>query len=193
MAELQQGLISEIHAARRLMLAGEPTEALEKLDDFADVEFATLSLVRGECLYVLRRFREAVAELKDALLMAPNSPRTEILLELTQGMADLEKTMRPAPAIHELLPQGEVIPISPIGSISPIESSEETEEEEQQPTENEIGLVSETLANIMVKQGKFDDARKVYIQLSRLNPDRYPHYRDRMEDLDKLQIEASSR
>jgi tetratricopeptide (TPR) repeat protein len=191
MAELQQNIISEIHAARRLLLAGGAAESLERLDGFADIEFATLSLVRGECLYVLRRFREAVVELKDALLMAPNSPRTEILLELAQGMADLERTMRPAPAIHELLPQEDATPLSPLGPIGPIDFMEE--EEQPPPSEDEIGLVSETLANIMVKQGKFDDARKVYIQLSRLNPDRYPHYRDRMEDLDKLQMEASSR
>src|SRR5207244_4371867 len=115
MEELQHGIISEIHSARRRMLAGEASEALEQLDAFADVEFATLSLVRGECLYVLGRFREAVAELKDALLMAPNSPRTEILLELAGGMAELQKTMRPVPTIEQLLPKSEEPPVSPIG------------------------------------------------------------------------------
>jgi tetratricopeptide (TPR) repeat protein len=171
------------------MLVGEASEALEQLDASAEVEFATLSLVRGECLYVLGRFREAVAELKDALLMAPNSPRAEILLELAGGMAELQKTMRPVPTIEQLLPKGEEPPVSPIGPISPIEFIEE--DEEPPSSEDEIGLVSETLANIMVKQGKFDDARKVYIQLSRLNPDRYPYYRDRMDELDRMQFEAS--
>jgi len=195
MAELRPSIVSTIHAARKRVLAGYAAEALEQLDAFADVEFATLSLVRGECLYVLGRFREAVAELKDALLMAPNSPRTEILLELSAGMVELEKSMRPAPTIQELIPAGNEPPIDSIGPISPIGHIEETEEVEElaaQP-EDEIGLVSETLANIMVKQGKFDDARKVYIQLSRLNPDRYPYYRDRMDKLDQLQTEAASR
>src|SRR3954463_2955604 len=124
MAELQPSIVSTIHAAREQMLRGDAAQALEQLDAFAEVEFATLSLVRGECLYVLGRFREAVAELKDALLMAPNSPRTEILLELSAGMAELEKTMRPAPTIQELLPKSEEAPIDFIESIKSIDLAE---------------------------------------------------------------------
>ena len=188
-------VITEIHSARKLLLAGNAGAALDLLEQFVDAEFATLSLVRGECLYVLGRFRDAVREFKQAILLAPNSPRTEILLELAGEMAQLEATLRPLPTIEQLLPSSGEEPASFTMPIVEFEDStnEAAEEIELTETEDEVGLVSETLASIMMKQGKYDDARKVYIQLSRLNPDRYEYYRSRMDAIDELQERAKNR
>ena len=60
-------------------------------------------------------------------------------------------------------------------------------------TQNEeLGLVSETLATIMTTQGKLDDARKVYIQLSRLHPHRFDHYTRCIDELDRIARDAPS-
>ncbi len=55
----------------------------------------------------------------------------------------------------------------------------------------ELGLVSETLAEIMTHQGKIDDARKVYIQLARLHPLSYDYFKNRIEELDDLALRLS--
>lgn len=52
-------------------------------------------------------------------------------------------------------------------------------------------LVSETLADIMIRQGKLTDAKKVYIQLARLQPERYAHFKTKIEAIDKLLLGTS--
>jgi hypothetical protein len=61
----------------------------------------------------------------------------------------------------------------------------------QLPDEESPGLVSETLAEIMIRQGKLTDAKKVYIQLSRIQPDRYAHFKSKIEAIDKLLLGTS--
>jgi hypothetical protein len=58
-------------------------------------------------------------------------------------------------------------------------------------TQDGPGLVSETLAEIMIRQGKLTEAKKVYIQLSRLQPGRYEHFRTKIEAIDKLLLGTS--
>jgi predicted Zn-dependent protease len=52
-------------------------------------------------------------------------------------------------------------------------------------------LVSETLAEIMIRQGKLTEAKKVYIQLARLQPERYGHFKTKIEAIDKLLLGTS--
>ncbi len=176
-------IISELHAARRQMLEGKARQALDAISGF-DTPFASLSIVRGECYYVLGEWSAAIHEFEEALRLSPNSPRPAILLELSVEMMELEKTIRPAASIEQLLGvpnESEVVP--PLPKISlPRDSAMESLD--VPTTLDEIGLVSETLADVMIEQGKFDEARKVYIQLSRLNPDRYEHFRARIRQLD---------
>ena len=176
--------ISPIHTARRLALSGQAQEALAMLDSIGEIDFATFYLVRGECFYILRQFAEARDAFKMALQLAPNSPRAEILLELANEMVMLGTRMKPQPSISQLIGSDttEDFPKLPLptskngGAVSsPLADSRP----------DEIGLVSETLAGIMARQGKFEEARKVYIQLSRLNPDRYDYFHTRMEELEE--------
>ena len=181
-------LISQIHTARSLALSGRAEEGLALLEDMGDLDFPTYHVVRGECYYTLKQFGQARDEFRNALLLSPNSPRAEILLRLSTEMAGLERSMRPLPGIDQL--------VKPTGSggtrlsaTMPTERPEAADSkmaEDETPTSaDEIGLVSETLATIMIRQGKFEEARKVYIQLARINPDRYDYFRQRMDELDE--------
>jgi tetratricopeptide (TPR) repeat protein len=181
-------LISQIHAARSLALSGRAEEGLALLQDLGDLDFPTFHIVRGECYYTLKQFGQARDEFRNALLLSPNSPRAEILLRLSTEMAGLERSMRPLPGIDQLVqPTGSGGTRLP--SITPTEPPEATDSkitEDGTPTSaDEMGLVSETLATIMIRQGKFEEARKVYIQLARKNPDRYEYFRQRMDELDE--------
>ncbi|HWF43048.1 MAG TPA: tetratricopeptide repeat protein [Candidatus Kapabacteria bacterium] len=187
---LDYSMIREVHAARRLLLSGKPGEALEQLRVHDSLDFATLRIVLGECYYSLGNFRIAREEFKGALRLAPNSPRAEILLELSTSMLELERAASPLPqSIH---PRTAVEDLSEIGQLARklsdagvIKMTSTSSASDAQET-GEIGLVSETLAKIMAQQGQYEDARKVYIQLSRLNPDRYEYFRERMNELDRM-------
>lgn len=70
------------------------------------------------------------------------------------------------------------------------------EPEHIQPTplpdqEDAPALVSETLAEIMIRQGKLSDAKKVYIQLARQQPEKYAHFKTKIEAIDKLLLGTS--
>ncbi len=174
--------IAEIHAARKLMLAGRPRDALRKIASI-QIPFATLHIVRGECCYVLGQWADAVRELDDALKLSPNSPRAEILLMLASEMQELSRTMRPTTNIAQSIASAEPETVAPTMPRPVIDRSKLSKEEPSETVE-EIGLVSETLAELMIAQGKFDEARKVYIQLSQLNPDRYEYFRERIQKLE---------
>jgi tetratricopeptide (TPR) repeat protein len=183
MTELESNLILDIHEARRLLLGRHPREALDRLLPFEAIDFATLRIVLGECYYVLSDFNKAREEFKRALRLAPNSPRAEIMLELSTSMQDLKRmgeagARSPGLGIRDL--GFEVQGLSEIQRIDSPNSGPRN-------PDDEIGLVSETLATIMAGQGKFDEARKVYIQLSRLNPSRYDYFRERLDELDAAQ------
>lgn len=168
------------------MLNGQAQSALNRLNGM-DVSFATLSLVRGECYYVLRQWREAAREFEAALRLSPNSPRAEMLLILSHEMLELSRTMQPAQAIVPAMKQFSISAKNSTEEDAPFKSALPASQSAR-PVEpvapDEIGLVSETLAELMIKQGKVDEARKVYIQLARLNPDRYEYFRKRIEKLE---------
>ena len=200
MAESEPNLVPEIHTVRRLLLSGNPHEALNLLLPYEATSFATLRIVLGECYYVLRSFGQAREEFKRALLLAPNSPKAEIMLELSTSMLELQRASTP-PVLSLLLPEAETDTgdlgrlakeLSGVNSLKIATNPTNTQATPRPGSQtDEIGLVSETLAGIMAEQGKFDEARKVYIQLSRLNPDRYDYFRERMDALDALQHERT--
>jgi tetratricopeptide (TPR) repeat protein len=189
MADIER-ITTEIHEARRTMLAGHPADALAQLGALnvgvGAGDFATLALVRGECLYMMGRYAEAKREFARCLLLAPNSPRAEIMLELASDMIALERTIKPGASIEQLLGE-KVGSDDTIPAFHPtIEFEDESDDEPETTQTDDIGLVSETLAELMVRQGKFDSARKVYIQLSRLNPDKYEYFREKIERLGEM-------
>jgi tetratricopeptide (TPR) repeat protein len=67
------------------------------------------------------------------------------------------------------------------------ESTDESKQETS--TDNIDDIVSETLANIHEKQGKMDDAIRIYKQLKKLNQDKRDHYSDQIKRLQKLKEE----
>lgn len=168
--------IAEIHAARAIMLAGRPRDALRRLAAIR-ISFATLSIVKGECCYALGQWADAAQFFEEAITLSPNSPRAEILLMLACEMLDLGTMMKPK---RHLISRNEPATSTdefrnPITRVTPQKKSE---------PEDEIGLVSETLAELMIRQGKLEEARKVYIQLSRLDPERYEYFRERIHAIE---------
>jgi hypothetical protein len=52
-------------------------------------------------------------------------------------------------------------------------------------TESEdYGVASETLAQIMVSQGKLVEAKKIYIQMARTLPERYEELSQKIQDIE---------
>ena len=47
-------------------------------------------------------------------------------------------------------------------------------------------LVSETLAQILAAQGKYAEARKIYIQLSRIHPDRDAYFHEHIVEMERM-------
>ena len=210
---------SEIHEARQVLLAGDARRALAMLlllehretpggllehvkhavwdsdDEAATLEnFATFRLVRAECHYALKDYRHAVEDLRHALILAPNSPRAELLMRLAGEMLDLDRAIRPVRSGLESYQTQEAtstpeptvaeIPVEHVAEALLRERATKSSSVTEGP--EETGLVSETLANIMALQGKFEEARKVYIQLARQNPDRFDHYRAKIDELERL-------
>lgn len=180
----EQRPISRVHDARRQLLAGDASGALAALEGGAP--FATLELVRAECLYTLQRFQEAHLAAERALDLAPNSPRAELLRELAWEMLELNQTVLPVrpievknltPSSKDDMPSAMPVPFdrSMLKSASPVIEREATDS----------GLVSETLAAIMTRQGKFGEARKIYIQLCRLHPEHDEYFHRRIAELDE--------
>ena len=154
---------------------------------------ASFRLVRAECHYALRDHRRAAEDAAQALKAAPNSPRAELLLQLAGEMLELERSMRPVPTGVERLADRALRSPEPdlneavtafvtAPSANPEEPGIDAEQSTEPPAE-EAGLVSETLANILVLQGKYEEARKVYIQLARLHPERFDHFQSRLAEL----------
>lgn len=176
--------VSRIHDARRLLLSGHAGEAMEALSATGAEGFATYHLVRAECFYALHQFADAKREAQKAIELAPHAVRAEILLELAQEMMELDRMVRPSfqlPGVEK----GEAGPAfaKNLGSsITPHRASLDDTAEEA--AEYEPGLVSETLAEIMVHQSRFEEARKIYIQLSRMSPERDEYFHERIAEME---------
>ncbi len=190
--------VSRIHDARRLLLSGHASEAMEALSAMASPTmgsegFATYHLVRAECFYALHQFANAKGEARRALELAPNSVRAEILLELAQEMMELDRMIRPSFQLSgaEKSEAGPAFAKNLGSSITPHRASLDDTAEEA--AEYEPGLVSETLAEIMVHQSRFEEARKIYIQLSRMSPERDEYFHERIEEMEARLSEAGSR
>ncbi len=132
---------------------------------------------------MLGQWADAVREFESALRLSPNTPRAEILLILASEMLELSRNMRPATNIAQSIANAEPEVVAPTMP-RPVIDRNNLSKDEPSESVDEIGLVSETLAELMISQGKFDEARKVYIQLSRLNPSRYEYFRERIKKLE---------
>lgn len=121
--------------------------------------------------------RRTLASLMDPLETTPISGASVVVLEQAAEQFDIDKTA------DELTRERPLVrPVPEPEHIQPVALPE---------PEGAPALVSETLAEIMIRQGKLNDAKKVYIQLSRLQPDRYPHFKAKIEAIDKLLLGTS--
>jgi hypothetical protein len=116
-----------------------------------------------------------------AVRLAPNSPRALLLLEAVGAETATE------PTFADLIDEDpvEVAPIAPprLPSASDETATQPSVATAESADSDVPNLVSETLAELLIKQGKRAEARKVYIQLARLHPERYAYFRSRMDEL----------
>lgn len=167
------------HEAFRSLVANDPQAS--KAAIVGAPEYASTWIVRAEIARAEGRIDDAREAARQAVRLAPNSPRAIVLLEAL-GAADREPTFADLfdeDPIEIALPKpGKLLPSrdEPVAALPPPAAPE--------PIESDVpNLVSETLAELLIKQGKRAEARKVYIQLARLYPERYAYFRARMDEL----------
>jgi tetratricopeptide (TPR) repeat protein len=174
---------SNVHAAHEQYLAGEYEAAKESLA--TSEAYASSYIVRAEVLLAMGEIDEALAAVKQGLELCPNSPRGILLRESIGRL----QSPRKSPTLSDLF--DDELPVIESAAIPMAARLEDTTDPPEQPsvlTEDDApGLISETLAKLMVKQGKFAEARKVYIQLSRKYPERYDYFRRQMDELSREQ------
>ena len=101
-------------------------------------------------------------------------------LESDYQEAQLESEKDSEESIQFKLPEQENI-------LSVIQSINKNANEPKPSNANEdFGIVTETLANILIKQGKLDKAIDVYTKLSLQNPEKSPYFDARIKALKKL-------
>jgi tetratricopeptide (TPR) repeat protein len=175
-------VISGVHTARRTLLRGDVSSALSVLDDLNAADFVTYHIVRAECLYAQHKYSDARSECETALRLSPNSPRITILLELIDEMLTLDRWVQPERKVIETKAvQDTQLEFPKMQRLEPpAPAATESSDEEN------AGLVSETLATLLAKQGKYAEARKIYIQLSRMHPARDAYFHERIAEMERL-------
>jgi tetratricopeptide (TPR) repeat protein len=175
---------SRTHEAHKLLLDNATERAMELVADVPT--YATSLVVRAEILLAAGDFVKADESAREAVKLCPNSPRALLLLETCRS-----KTTGTMPTLADLIDDEQFGFTEPPPSLAPTTMLERATEPQgkvppdvSEPADDEApGLVSETLARLLIQQQKFAEARKVYIQLSRLHPERYEYYRNRMDEL----------
>ena|ERR1043165_1135224 len=177
----RNSVVTKVHDARRVLLGGNANVALSAIDEAAASGFATYHIVRAECLYAQHQYSDAKKECEAALALSPNSPRVAILLELIDEMLTLDKWVQPERKIVEATQADTQLEFPKMQRLEPpMPSASDATDEEN------AGLVSETLATILMKQGKYAEARKIYIQLSRSHPNRDAYFHDRIIEMERM-------
>lgn len=182
--------------------------------------YSTFHVVFGSALLSKHLYHEALAAAERALELTPASPHAKLIAEIARERvqsSDIQPASAPiepaAPKktlaslldpIHEVAVVGASEPAEQFNIdrtadeltrerplVRPIPEPEHIQPSQLPEPEGAPALVSETLAEIMIRQGKLQDAKKVYIQLSRLQPDRYAHFKSKIEAIDKLLLGTS--
>jgi tetratricopeptide (TPR) repeat protein len=200
-----------VHEAWRACESGDARLALDLLREAGHgaQQFASYWIVEASCYWQMQKYSLVEIAAEHALYLAPNSPHAQLLKELARERAsyDAPKTSESDDTLASFLDPAENRPDDaqpqfdldktaaelsrerPLVKPSPEPS--DTPAVQMPDAEDQPGLVSETLAEIMIKQGKLADAKKVYIQLSRSQPARYEHFRAKIEAIDKLVLGTS--
>lgn len=194
-------IIEAVHKAWREFERGEITPALETLRRVESEAsgFASFHVVRASALLQQGELRPSLSAAQRAIELAPRSPHALLIraiaedrLKSTESQATLARYLDPVALPSEALPPqfdldrtaDELTRERPL--VKPVLEPDERRAEQLPNMDEQPALVSETLAEIMIRQGKLAEAKKVYIQLSRLQPTRYEYFQNKIEAIDKL-------
>jgi hypothetical protein len=202
-----------VNAAWDRLMEGETGEALALLRTVESEcdSYSSFHVVLASAMLTLKEDDVALAAAKHALSLTPDSPHAQLIVEIAEerlkpAASDVEdprpitpkqtlaSLLDPLPAPFEEPPHfnidktaDELTRERPL--VKPMPEPEHIQP--QLAGEETPALVSETLAEIMIRQGKLTEAKKVYIQLSRMQPLRYAHFKTKIEAIDKLLLGTS--
>ena len=201
-----------VHTAWDQFLAGHLKKALSLLHSVTSraQDYSTYHLVLASTLLAMKEDGAALLAAERALELAPESSHAKLIAEIALERLEVGRPQQSAPTaparegtLAEFL---DPIAQDPAQHFNLNRTADELTRERplvkpapdpehiqpaQLPDEDSPGLVSETLAEIMIRQGKLTEAKKVYIQLSRMQPDRYAHFKTKIEAIDKLLLGTS--
>jgi hypothetical protein len=178
-----------------LFLQGKAEEALERLVSLGEPTPLSLKaeyyVWMANCQIALDRLADAGWSLRLARGFDPDRKD----LRIAEGVLELKRSMASLKAPASVVPDFDLAkvaeeltrerPLVKPGSSSDAASSidlaagTETDSVDDQ-------LVSETLAAILLNQGKLVEAKKVYIQLARKDPRQFEQYHKKIEAIDNL-------
>lgn len=171
--------LSDVYRTHEAVLRGESQKALNDIDSLP--EYATAFIVRSEAYLEAGDVQAAETAARAALRLCPNSPRAILLLEATGA-----QNKGRVPKLGDLFDDDREF-VAPIAQADApkLRAMDSVAEDSLEPVDDTEtpGLVSDTLARLLLQQQKYAEARKVYIQLARLHPERYEYYRSRMDEL----------
>ena len=201
-----------VHTAWDKLLAGDLEKALSMLHSVTSQAqgYSSYHLALAATLLAMKEDGAALLAAERALELEPASSHAKLIADV--ALERLEAG-RNTPLVQPLAPREGTLAafLDPISEPSVphfnlnrtadeltrerplVKPAPEPEHIQPSPLPNEDGLplVSETLAEIMIRQGKLNDAKKVYIQLSRMQPGRYAHFKTKIEAIDKLLLGTS--
>jgi tetratricopeptide (TPR) repeat protein len=212
-----RSVVNVVHSAWDKLQAGDINGALILLSNVEAecTRYSTYHVVLGSALLTQQEYGAALEAASRALHLSPESPHAKLIAEISRERIEVSIELEPlivaAPQIRTRTLAALLDPIPSDEPQAPQFNIDKTADEltrerplvraipepepksPSEPTESEDGpsLVSETLADIMIRQGKLKDAKKVYIQLSRLQPERYDHFATKIEAIDKLLLGTS--
>lgn len=194
-------------------MAGDVREALALLRTVGpDCDnYSSFHVVLASAMLTLKEYDVALAAAQRALSLTPDSAHARLIAEIAEERLPRRSaphgTTEETPADQTLASLLDPLPAEPIDQVTfnmdrtadeltrerPLVRPMPEPEHIQPPHAGEEtpALVSETLADIMIRQGKLTEAKKVYIQLSRLHPARYAYFKTKIEAIDKLLLGTS--
>jgi hypothetical protein len=216
----RRSVVDVVHSAWELLLAGDVDGAHVLLHSVVQEchDYSTFYVVLGAALLSSRDHAGALHAAKRAVELTPGSPHARLIVAIAQERLTVKAEPREQeiadPALEQPKPRRTLSSLlDPLSEaerstqfdldrtadeltrerplVRPIPEPEHIQPVELPEPEDAPALVSETLAEIMIRQGKLTDAKEVYIQLSRLQPERYPHFKAKIEAIDKLLLGTS--
>lgn len=182
---------SDLTTAEQLFWDGKAKEGLALLSNGGEPTDRALKgryyLWLANCQIALNNLTEATWSVRMARGFMPNDPDVSIaeqVLKLKRSDSAVEKTtgFDLAKVAEELTRERPLVKPSPgTDTSNSVDLTAGTESDSMDER-----LVSDTLAGILLTQGKLVEAKKVYIQLARKDPRQFDLYNKKIEAIDNL-------